>query len=88
MTPSTLLLIGITGAAATWWLFCRSDYFVQLSGGSYEYFGDPEEARSFARSHSGAQLYQIPKGSEFDVAHAVRMTPNRSKKRRRKSRRR
>ncbi len=83
MTASTWIILGITGIAGAWWLFGREDYFVRLPGGSYEYFGDLAEARAFARKHSGAKLYQIPKGGEFDEKRALRLTPNRRKRKRR-----
>ena len=66
-----------------WWLLLRKDYFVQVSGGRYEYFGDLSEARSYAKREHGT-LYEIPAGSEFSEKSAKRLTPNRSRKRRRR----
>jgi hypothetical protein len=86
VSAATYIILGITGLAGAWWLFGRKSYFVEVKGGRYEYFDDLGAARDYARSHSGAKLYQIPAGGEFDERSAVRMTPN-SRKRRRRTRR-
>jgi len=86
VSGATYIILGITGLAGAWWLFGRKSYFVALKGGGYDYFDDLGAARSYARSHGGSKLYQIPAGSEFDAKSAVRMTPNRSKRKRRSRR--
>lgn len=82
-TATWVLALGALGAGA-WWLFGRKSYFVQLSGGGYEYFNDLEEARRYAKGRRGT-LYEIPAGSEFDERSARKLTPNRSRRRRKKS---
>lgn len=86
MGTGTVVFLGAAAALGAWWLLGRKSYFVQRSGKHpYEYFSDLGQARAYAKAGGGA-LYEIHT-EEFDERTARRMTPNRSKKSRRKKRR-
>jgi hypothetical protein len=83
-TTSTLLLLGIAGAAG-YWLFLRRGYYVSHRGG-YEYFDALGDARAYAKEHPGSKLYEIRAGAEFDerdvkAGRAKQLTPNRRRRR-------
>lgn len=84
----TIVVFGAAVGLGAWWLMSRKSYFVERSGShEYEYFSDLGEAKTYARKTGGA-LYELSGGGEYHgPSSGRRLTPNRSKrtKRRRRS---
>lgn len=85
MGTGTVVFLGAAVALGAWWFLVPpyKGYFVARSGSHpYEYFDDLGPARAYAKA-GGGKLYEIH-SREFDEKTAKRMTPNRSRKKKRR----
>lgn len=83
MGTGTVVFLGAAVALGAWWFLKSDGYYVERSGSHpYEYFADLGQARAYAKA-GGGRLYELH-SREFDEKTARRMTPNRSKKKRRR----